>query len=785
MEAPGSPKIDFDRLVIPDFSEIESEQFKKDVVIPYFKDIYKDLASRSDKKTAGINKVTIIDYCQLPGILADRFFSLLDANNDEYIDLREFVYILFKIYYSNFDNQVKLVFDIYDFDKDGYITKEDVRIILSYIPILKEKKEQREKEGIYNQEGGGTEDFNMRIKIQEEISSLIDLTFKKKDKINLEEFQDINENITSDMLVTVLTLLKDKLPCSEMFYKLQADFEEKMNAEKKADGKTPEVKKQKTIASPRILKTLSTLARKAGLGESEENKEAISYLQKLAKGEPALAEDSKGIEEKDIQLDKLKKKKRENAEVKVKLSEDPESPIVDSDVVRFANKNPEPKSLLLKNRPKNIFASPTTFLSGSGAVREEDIVTEDTKESVEFEGEMMRKAKENKLKKYWYKLCDKELRVYKRKDDKEHKTMVNLISVFLRVDPDEQLDKKNTLYPFSLIFPNKERTFYLLSKDDRDKWMNEIKRAIGYASLTDFYDVKDAVGKGKFGTVKLGIHKKTGKKVAIKVMKKKQMTLQDIELQKREIEILKICQHPSIIKLLDVFENQDYIYIVMEYLKGGDLFNYLEKRDFTITESKARELTHSIATGLFYLHSFGIAHRDLKPENILMTDDTDDAQPKLVDFGLSKIVGPSEKCNDPFGTLSYVAPEVLLQKPYDKSVDLWSLGVIIYLLLSGTLPFDDDDDREIARQTIHDEVDFSYHVWKKVGSEVKTMIKKLLDKDKDKRMKLEEVLQHPWLIKKSKSLLEARKKSGDVNSAEQFKAFAVTEDFLKDEEAKD
>lgn len=92
-------------------------------------------------------------------------------------------------------------------------------------------------------------------------------------------------------------------------------------------------------------------------------------------------------------------------------------------------------------------------------------------------------------------------------------------------------------------------------------------------------------------------------------MKKKAMTLQDIELQKREIEILKICQHPNIIRLLDVFENQDYIYIVMEYLKGGDLFNYLEKRDFTISESKARDLTHSIATGIFYLHSFGIAYR--------------------------------------------------------------------------------------------------------------------------------------------------------------------------------
>lgn len=256
------------------------------------------------------------------------------------------------------------------------------------------------------------------------------------------------------------------------------------------------------------------------------------------------------------------------------------------------------------------------------------------------------------------------------------------------------------------------------------------------------------------------------------------MTLQDIVLQKREIEILKICQHPSIVRLLDVFENQDYIYIVMEYLKGGDLFNYLEKRDFTIPESKARELSHSIATGIFYLHSFGIAHRDLKPENILMTDDTDGAQPKLVDFGLSKIIGPNEKCNDPFGTLSYVAPEVLLQKPYDKTVDLWSLGVIIYLLLSGTLPFDDDDDKEIARQTIHDEVDFSYHIWKSIGDDVKDMIAKLLAKEKEDRMSLEDVLQHPWIVKKSKAIAGARRKSGDSLS-QQFKAFAMTEEVMK------
>jgi len=426
---------------------------------------------------------------------------------------------------------------------------------------------------------------------------------------------------------------------------MQKEFEEKAgrtsDSSSSASADTSVEGKSKTIASPRILRTLSPIARQNSLNE-EGKGESISFLAKIA-GTPATAEDSKGIDDSDIKIGDFSKKKKRpgHTEVVVSTSSEPDSPTVgSSEAVRMPNKYQQSKSIL-KNTAKNIFASPTTFLGGSGAEREE---AEDSKEeTISHEGEMMRKAKEDKLKKYWYKLEDKELRAYKHKDDEQHKTMVNLISVFLRVEPDEPLDKKNTLYPFSLIFPNKERTFYLLSAEKRDEWVLKIKEAIGYASLTDYYEVKEPVGKGKFGTVKLGVHKKTGKKVAIKVMKKKQMTLQDIELQKREIEILKICQHPSIIRLLDVFENQDYIYIVMEYLKGGDLFNYLEKRDFTIPENKARELSHSIAIGIFYLHSFGIAHRDLKPENILMTDDTDDAQPKLVDFGLSKIVGPSEK----------------------------------------------------------------------------------------------------------------------------------------------
>ena len=124
-----------------------------------------------------------------------------------------------------------------------------------------------------------------------------------------------------------------------------------------------------------------------------------------------------------------------------------------------------------------------------------------------------------------------------------------------------------------MIFPpNKARSYYLLNKEDKDKWMEAIKKVIGYSSLFDFYDIKETLGKGKFGLVKSAVHKKTGKNVAVKVMSKQEMSADEMELQRSEIEILKMCQHPHIIRLLDIFENQDYLYIVMESLSGGDLF---------------------------------------------------------------------------------------------------------------------------------------------------------------------------------------------------------------------
>ena len=135
---------------------------------------------------------------------------------------------------------------------------------------------------------------------------------------------------------------------------------------------------------------------------------------------------------------------------------------------------------------------------------------------------MIRKANETKLKRYWYCLLGKELYVYKNKNDEKHKSMHSLIGVFIKDEAEEiQLNSTNTLYNFKLIFPpNKARSYYLLNKEDKDKWMEALKKVIGYSSLFDFYDIKETLGKGKFGLVKSAVHKKTGKNVAVKIMSK-------------------------------------------------------------------------------------------------------------------------------------------------------------------------------------------------------------------------------------------------------------------------
>lgn len=171
--------------------------------------------------------------------------------------------------------------------------------------------------------------------------------------------------------------------------------------------------------------------------------------------------------------------------------------------------------------------SPTAFLTGqAGSPRLDSFCAADDSASVQIQGEMIRKATETRLKRYWYCLLGKELYVYKNKDEEKHKSMHSLVGVFIKDEGEEQLDATTVLYPFKLIFPpNKVRVYYLLTKEDKEKWVSMIKKVIGYSNLFDFYEIKETLGKGKFGLVKSAMHKKTTKLVAVKVMSKQEMSV--------------------------------------------------------------------------------------------------------------------------------------------------------------------------------------------------------------------------------------------------------------------
>ena len=186
----------------------------------------------------------------------------------------------------------------------------------------------------------------------------------------------------------------------------------------------------------------------------------------------------------------------------------------------------------------------------------------------------------------------------------------------------------------------------------------------------------------------------------------------------------------------------------MEYCSGGDLFSYLKKRSYQLKEEKVVEIIYKLCKAVYYVHSYGIAHRDIKPDNVLLTSEDENADIRLLDFGLSKIVGPNQKCTEPYGTLTYCAPEIILDKPYLKTVDSWSLGVMTYLMLSGSFPFYGKSEHEIAKNVVYSRVDFTKKpIWNEITKEAKDFICKLLEKDLKKRIDMKTALEHPWFSK--------------------------------------
>ena len=774
----------------------------------YLQEIFVDLSVSKNGKSKSsekyLSRSTFHDYVKLPIFISEKLFnSFLISNEEEGLSEDEFVNGFYKLYMGTFEETTKIIFNLFDFDKDGIIKKEDVKLILSYLPLTNINEENAQK--IENT----VQIFGFQMKRLEEIDDIVNNTFKKYgDKMKFVQFKETVQNRKSDALLQIIFFLYQKKPFCEksiesLKIKYEIDDKEYEKIEKEYIRKS-KISSSVKIKVPNQVSTLSPaqvfLKKKYNIKPLQMSTEAHTESSKFKNksqnlmnqtdsfgSTPSLTQSDIIIYEEndnncnDNEKNNIKEQFDKNMSI-VRL--DNNTTLADSLKLKSLNiedvNNKENlKEIVDKSKQRNYSTSKylnkqeklnNLALMNKSIDYESSLISEDNDynndnnnndnndiddENICYENWVYKVIENKKLKKVYLALINKDIFYYKDKAKNNFLGMHNLSGCFVHERPETMDFESRTFYIFDIFFNNKSkiRKFYTPHIEIMKEFVSKIKKAIGYSKFSDFYDLKEEIGKGKFSVVNLGIHKKTQQKVAVKIINKERIkTSEDKELVRLEIGILKLCHHPNIVRLLDHLENEEYIFIVTEFIEGVTLKKYFKKRKIVFTEPEACSIMSQIANGVKYLHKYGIVHRDLKPENIMIIKQNNFDIIKIMDFGLSKIVSPQEKMVDGYGTLSYVSPEVLLRTPYNKEVDIWSLGIILFYMLCGHLPFKGDNQSDIADKIVNDNLEFDENEWKNMSKDVKKLIAGCLVKEPEERITIEEFLNHAWFKRNLKKI---------------------------------
>ena len=724
------------------FELIQDSLGIKDPIIlkNYLTEVFKDLANTVDNQNKKfMTKMAFYDYIKLPIYITEKVFNSFSKLTSQGLCEEEFVTNFFKLYKGSFEETIEIIFNILDFDKDGIIKKEEVKILLSQLPIneeyeveeLKFKKDKKE-----TKTDSVSEIYEMQMKCLKEIDDILDNSFDKLDnKMNLEQFTKAITGKNSEIFLRILCYLYEKMPFSGQ--NIEA-METKFNQIKEEDIKTINAEYE-----PRTKKSGSI------------------YI-KSSKQNPLLL--PTGIFFKKFQISKFSAKeiKTYDNEFKFSEQENQQSPL---DENKTSNSNAilrkVSKSLSPENKKNNKICNNKEMKKNEdsknkniGLVKLSDENNTDiknkninNKKNITYENWIYKVTESLKLRKFYLVLINKDIYYYKSETKKEFVGMHNLTGSFIQECNEKKRLQGKNFSSFEIYSKNKSkvRKFFTENEFISKDFVYLIKRAIGYANFPDIYEKKELIGKGGFGEVYLGKNKKTKQQVAINILKKENIkTVKDNESVRLEIDILKLCHHPNILRILDHFENYDYIYIVTEYIEGGTLFENLKQNNYHFTEKQAANIMKQIAEGIKYLHQYGIIHRDLKPENISITRQNNFDEIKIMDFGLSIILATTEKMVNCSGTLKYMAPEILNGKPHNKEIDIWSIGVIMYVIINGYMPFGGKTQEEIIESIKCDKLKFYKNKWGVLSQSAEDLIKCCLEKSPEKRISIDEFINHPW-----------------------------------------
>ncbi|KAE8671593.1 Calcium-dependent protein kinase 34 [Hibiscus syriacus] len=259
------------------------------------------------------------------------------------------------------------------------------------------------------------------------------------------------------------------------------------------------------------------------------------------------------------------------------------------------------------------------------------------------------------------------------------------------------------------------------------------------------YDFGRELGRGQFGVTYLVTHKETKQQFACKsIATHKLVNHDDIEDVRREVQIMyHLTGHRNIVELNGAYEDRHFVHLIMELCAGGELFDRIIAKGH-YSEREAANLCRQMVTVVHNCHSMGVMHRDLKPENFLFLSKAEDSPLKATDFGLSVFFKPGDVFKDLVGSAYYVAPEILRRR-YGHEADIWSAGVILYILLSGVPPFYGETEQNIFDSILRGNIDFSSDPWPSVSSSAKDLVRKMLQNDPKERLSAVEVLNHPWM----------------------------------------
>ena len=740
----------------------------------------KNLFSNTLKQKANENGISLrnfLQYLDIQEFMCERLFKYLDKTKTGQLTKNEFVNGLDTIYYGNFQELYKLIFFMCDFNENGKLHKFNMKLILSYIPVKTYEEQQKYIKNINSIIDHYFTNLDKRfpeknIKIDKEIdydlykNDIEDYIKESTNNNNKENSNNNNFNNNGSFLLFIKLI--------SYIYMNNPFNKDNMNFCKFLKNKFL-MKLPKKLNNNNLFNTTSNTNNNTNtnntnnINKEKENKNGTNNAEnndkdQLAKIRPNARSNS---------LYNNKKKKNNIYTTNIK----PQKELLSSKDLPIENKNQDllifsmninelKKAKLLQTGKKekqggfNLTPSKDKKDKKSGLNLDQDneeIFTDKNIKNNDYADILYKYCEEDSskfIKKYYGELRGKDILFFASKLKNELCTIWNISKCI--IIPLEKINiSKYTYYPIKFI--NYNKSFCLIYFEDNEKrnlFLKKCEENTSYIKIEDLFEFKEKIGQGNFGLVRKCIEKNTGKEYAVKIMDKNKIKKKDLQFIIQERNYMILIKHPNIVSLVQDFEDENFIYFVMEYFKGGDLSKYMKRIKENMKEKNleriAAKIIRIIAQGVEYLNQFGIVHRDLKPENIVFGIEDDIKSIKIIDLGVAITLPFGQQSSDPIGTLAYISPEMFTHNPYSYKVDVWAIGILLYWLVSGgILPFDDEknDEHIMGKKVVFMHQEYPEKYFGDKSKSLFNLIDKTLEKNPEKRINIHNFLDEEWLNK--------------------------------------